>query len=48
MTVVQFKAALHRARRRFREILREEVAGTVDGEGQADEELGELLRVLSA
>ena len=48
MTVVQFKAALHRARRRFREILREEVAGTVEPEGQADEELGELLRVLSA
>ena len=35
MTPSQFKASLHRARERFREILREEVADTVaaDGDG---------------
>jgi RNA polymerase sigma-70 factor (ECF subfamily) len=36
MTVTQFKAALHRSRERFREILREEVATTVDGDADAE------------
>jgi len=47
MNVSQFKAALHRARRRFREILREEVAGTVDDPAQAEVELVELQRLLA-
>jgi len=48
MTVAQLKAALHRARERFRAILREEVAPTVEDDRQADEELAELLRLLTA
>jgi RNA polymerase sigma factor (sigma-70 family) len=48
MTVPQFKASLHRARARFREILREEVAATVDDEGEADREIGDLVRALSS
>ena len=48
LTTVQFKAALHRARERFREILREEVAPTVDDDGDADDEMRALLQALSA
>jgi DNA-directed RNA polymerase specialized sigma24 family protein len=48
MTVPQFKAALHRARARFREILRSEVAATVDDDGEADQEIGDLMRALSS
>jgi RNA polymerase sigma-70 factor (ECF subfamily) len=47
MTVVQFKASLHRARARFREILREEVADTAT-EADVDDELKDLVRILSA
>jgi len=47
MTVPQFKAALHRARERFREILREEVAATVEDDGEGDREIADLLRALS-
>jgi DNA-directed RNA polymerase specialized sigma24 family protein len=47
MTVPQFKAALHRARARFREILHEEVAATVDDDADRDREIGLLLRALS-
>lgn len=43
MSVVQLKAFLHRARARFRELVREEVADTA---GDPDAELGELLRAL--
>ena len=43
MSVVQLKAFLHRARTRFRELVREEVADTA---GDPDAELGELLRAL--
>lgn len=46
VSVAQFKAGLHRARARFREILQEEVADTVDG--NADGELTDLLRILTA
>jgi RNA polymerase sigma-70 factor (ECF subfamily) len=45
MSVVQFKASLHRARARFRDILREEVADTVT-EADAEDELRDLLRIL--
>ncbi len=46
MTPPQFKAALHRARSRFRAILREEVAGTVGDDDAADAELADLVRIL--
>lgn len=45
MTPARFKASLHRARTRFRELLREEVAPTAS-EGGVEEEIGHLLRVL--
>jgi RNA polymerase sigma factor (sigma-70 family) len=48
LTTVQFKAALHRARERFREILREEVAPTVGDDGAADDEMRALVEALSA
>jgi RNA polymerase sigma-70 factor (ECF subfamily) len=48
MTVPQFKAALHRARVRFRQLLREEVADTVAADVDVERELGELMRALSA
>lgn len=47
VSVAQFKAGLHRARTRFREILLEEVADTVNGP-EAEGELADLLRILSA
>jgi DNA-directed RNA polymerase specialized sigma24 family protein len=47
MTVPQFKAALHRARARFREILREEVSATVDDDADGEREIGDLVRALS-
>lgn len=47
MTVPQFKAALHRARARFREILREEVAATVEDDADGEREIGDLVRALS-
>jgi DNA-directed RNA polymerase specialized sigma24 family protein len=43
MSVVQLKAFLHRARSRFRELVREEVADTA---GDAEAEIGDLLRAL--
>jgi DNA-directed RNA polymerase specialized sigma24 family protein len=48
LTVPQFKAALHRARARYRELLREEVCGTLGSEAQPDEEIAALLRALGA
>ena len=46
MTPAQFKAALHRARERFREILREEVGDTVDGPQAAEDEMRTLMEAL--
>jgi RNA polymerase sigma-70 factor (ECF subfamily) len=48
MTPSQFKAALHRARERFRAILREEVADTVPAESDGADELRSLFQALSA
>lgn len=48
MTVAQFKASLHRARARFREILREELADTVQDPADAEREMEDLVRALSA
>lgn len=47
MTAPQFKASLHRARARFREILLEEVGATVEQDRDAEAELLELRRLLA-
>jgi len=41
------KVAVHRMRKRFAELAREEIAETVETEGEIDEELSYLIRVLS-
>ena len=46
MSVVRFKAFLHRARLRFRDLLRAEVAHTLQDAGEADAEISELLNRL--
>jgi RNA polymerase sigma factor (sigma-70 family) len=46
MSLPQLKTFLHRARVRYRELVREEVADTVGGPEEAEAELAELLRVL--
>lgn len=47
MSIPQIKAFLHRTRVRFREIVREEVAPTVEDPGEVDVEIGELLDALA-
>jgi RNA polymerase sigma-70 factor (ECF subfamily) len=47
MTVPQLKSFVHRARARFRELLLARIADTVHTRQEAEEELGDLLRVLS-
>jgi RNA polymerase sigma-70 factor (ECF subfamily) len=42
------KVTVHRMRRRFRELLRAEVAETVDGEREVEDELHHLISVLRA
>jgi hypothetical protein len=39
--------AVHRLRERYREVLRAEVAETVASPGEVDDELSQVLRVLS-
>jgi RNA polymerase sigma-70 factor (ECF subfamily) len=41
------KVAVHRLRQRFRELLREEVAQTVDGAEQVDDEMRYLIEVFA-
>lgn len=41
------KVAVHRMRRRYRELLRETVAGTVETRGEVEEEIQHLLAVIS-
>lgn len=41
------KSAVHRMRQRYRQILREEIAHTVDGPAEVDDELHHLMSVLS-
>jgi RNA polymerase sigma-70 factor (ECF subfamily) len=48
MSVVRFKAFLHRARTRFRELLRAEVAHTLQDAKEADAEISALLQRLRA
>ncbi len=47
MSVPQLKAFLHRTRVRFRELVREEVAPTVEDPGEVEAEIGDLLAVLT-
>jgi RNA polymerase sigma-70 factor (ECF subfamily) len=46
LTTTQFKAALHRARERFREIVREEVGATVGSDDDVEAEMRALFEVL--
>lgn len=48
MGAVQFKAFLHRARVRFRAIVREEVSHTVASEADVEAEIADLVRALRA
>jgi RNA polymerase sigma-70 factor (ECF subfamily) len=48
MSVPQLKAFLHRARARFRALVRAEVAQTVTDEREVDQELRDLLQALGA
>jgi DNA-directed RNA polymerase specialized sigma24 family protein len=48
MSLPQLKAFLHRARTRYRALVREEVADTVADPADVDGELAELVRVLGA
>ncbi len=48
MSGVQFKAFLHRCRKRYRELVRLEIGRTVERDEEVDAELAELLRVLGA
>ena len=47
MSAPQLKAFLHRARLRYRELLRDEVAQTVDDAGAIDDEIHALMQALS-
>ena len=47
MSVPQLKAFLHRARARFRELVRHEVEQTVADASEVDAEIGDLFRALS-
>jgi hypothetical protein len=48
MTENAVKEALHRLRRRYRQLLREEIAQTVIGPGDMEDELRHLIAVLPA
>ena len=48
MTESAAKGAVHRMRRRFRAVLRDEVARTVQDESQVDDELQHLFAVLGS
>jgi RNA polymerase sigma-70 factor (ECF subfamily) len=48
MTIPQLKAFLHRARRRFGELVRHVVADTVSDPADVEAEISDLLRALSA
>ena len=41
------KSAVHRLRQRYRQLLRDEIAGTVDTPADVDDELRHLFAVLS-
>ena len=47
MTEGAARVAVHRLRRRFRDLLREEIAHTVDGDAEVEEELRFLRQTLA-
>ena len=47
MTEGAARVAVHRLRRKFRDLLREEIAHTVDGDAQVEEELRFLRQTLA-
>ena len=47
MTEGALKVAVHRLRRRYRELLRAEIAQTVAHPGEIDEEIRELFKAIS-
>jgi len=46
MTEGAVKVSVHRLRRRYRELVREEIAGTVASDGEIDDELANLLAAI--
>ena len=46
MTEGSIRVAVHRLRRQYRKLLRDEIAQTLDGEDQIDEEMGCLFTAL--
>ncbi|HZU38733.1 MAG TPA: hypothetical protein VFA18_22590, partial [Gemmataceae bacterium] len=46
MTAGAIKVQIHRLRQRYRELLREEIAPTVEDPGQVDEEIRQLFTAL--
>jgi RNA polymerase sigma-70 factor (ECF subfamily) len=48
MTEGAVKVAAHRLRQRYRELIREEIAQTVDTEQEIDDEMRDLMKALSA
>ena len=48
MTLAQFKAFLHRARTRFRDLVRQQVAHTVQHPRDTDGEIADLMRTLKS
>ena len=48
MTAGAVKVAVHRMRQRYRELLREEIAHTVEEPDQIDEEIRQLFAALSS
>jgi RNA polymerase sigma factor (sigma-70 family) len=47
MTVVAIKVTVHRLRKRFRELLRQEIARTVSDQEQVEDEIRHLISVMS-
>jgi RNA polymerase sigma-70 factor (ECF subfamily) len=47
MTEGAVKVAVHRLRRRYRELVRDEIAQTVTTEAQVDEEIRDLFAALA-
>jgi RNA polymerase sigma-70 factor (ECF subfamily) len=48
MTAGAVKVAVHRLRQRYRELLREEIAQTVDRPEQIDDEIRDLFAALAS
>ena len=48
MTQAAAKMAAHRMRRRYRELLRQEILQTVTGPDEVDEEIQNLFAILSS